>query len=64
MVGKGGEMKNICLGMCVISLCVVCAGCDVLTPNVSKAQTEKKQLVESTRQNDLLERIAVALEKK
>ena len=43
-------------------LAVGLMGCDVVAPNVSKAITERQQLEELKQQNELLERIANALE--
>ena len=49
----------------LISSLLVVSGCDnpVLFPETSKAITEKKQHTELQKQNELYERIAVALEK-
>ena len=51
-------MKYIIVVLMLVALC----GCDVIAPNVSKAKTEKRQHEQLVKQNEILERIAVALE--
>ncbi len=43
-------------------LCVAATGCDFIAPNVSKAQTERKQLESSEAEVEQLRRIADSLE--
>ena len=47
----------------VLFVLLCCVGCKVLLPNVSKADSEEKQLQESRKQTKHFERIAIALEK-
>jgi len=51
---------------CLVVLCVFTAlligGCDYIMPRVEKSKTEKKQLQQLIRQNEILERIATAIE--
>ena len=48
----------------ILLFLIFIVGCDYMMPTVQKSITEKKQLEELQRQNDILERIAVALENK
>ena len=56
----------------IVGACLLCThGCSFIAPNVSKAQTEGKQLKQLEKsnelmaeQNELLKRIAVAIESK
>lgn len=49
--------------MIFLGLTCLLTGCDVVAPNISKAQTEKAQLREAREQNKYYERIAIALER-
>ena len=62
-------MKRLALIVLMLGVFVF-SGCDILAPDISKAQTENKQLEElkeqtkiELRQAEALERIAVILEK-
>ncbi|MEA3248284.1 MAG: hypothetical protein U9Q73_01115 [Nanoarchaeota archaeon] len=46
----------------IIVICLMCSGCSVVAPGISKAQTEEKQLKELVKQTRALERIAEAIE--
>jgi len=50
--------------ICLIAIISLLSGCDFIAPSVSKARTERRQARILEQQNQYLERIATALEKR